>query len=225
MEEQKKKPNFYIVIIVILVLIVFAFAYNQWGKEFLPEFKNKTEDSFSKIKINITDEDIQIGNKDAKVTIVEYYSYACGFCKLYHDSTYSLIIEDYITKGKVKYVFRIFPPYELGQAVLCANEQARFLEYHTYLFANIDNLESADDLKIFARDSGLDEEKFNECYDSGKYKKRAEEWYKQGISDMTKAKISQEQRGTPVFFINGEPILGAQPYAKFVEVIEAKLAD
>ena len=72
MEEQKKKSNHYIVIIVILVLIIFAFAYNHWGKVFLPEFKCNSDNKFSKINYKISGEDIQVGKKEARVTIIEY---------------------------------------------------------------------------------------------------------------------------------------------------------
>jgi protein-disulfide isomerase len=223
MEEQMKKPNHYIVIIITLILIILAFAYNQWGKKFLPEFKSSSGDKFSKINYEVTERDIRVGNKDAEVTIIEYYSYACEYCRSFHENIYPLIIEDYVTKGTVKFVFRPFPPYELGQAVSCADEQGKFLEYHNYLFDNIDNLKKAEDLSVFAGEVGLDESKFSECYNSGKYKTKAEDWYNRGMDDMTKAKIPQDQKGTPIFFINGEPLLGVQAYPKFIEVIENKL--
>lgn len=214
------------VVIVILILIIAAFAYNQWGKGFLPSLKESDKDSKPKdIKTEIFKDDIQIGNVDASVKIIEYYSYLCGYCKVFEDETKPRIMENYITTGKAKLILRPFPPYELGQAVLCAKEQDKFLEYHNYLFDNVENLQKADDLKTFAKDAGLDESKFNQCYDSGKYKSRAEEWYKQGMSDMEKANVPADQRGTPAFFINGEPIIGAQPYDKFVEVIEKKLGE
>ena len=222
MEEPKKKPNFYIVIIVILLLVVAAFAYNQWGKNFLGKSEEKVAKPKS-IKTEIFKDDIQLGNANAAVTIIEYYSYICGFCKQFEDETKPKIIENYITTGKAKFILRPFPPYELGQAVLCALEQGKFLEYHNYLFDNVDNLEKADDLKIFAKNIGLNESEFNQCYGSGKYKARAEEWYEQGMSDFEKANISSDKQGTPAFFINGEPLIGAQSYEKFVEVIERKL--
>ncbi|MFZ5559807.1 MAG: DsbA family protein [Patescibacteria group bacterium] len=224
MEEQKKKFNPYMVVIMILILIIAAFAYNQWGKRFLPSLEKTGESSKPKnIKTEIFRDDIIIGNVDAPVKIIEYYSYLCGYCKIFEDETKPRIMENYITTGKAKFILRPFPPYELGQAVLCAKEQDKFLEYHNYLFDNIENLEKVDDLKTFAKDVGLNESKFNECYNSGKYKSRTEEWYKQGMSDMEKANIPSDQRGTPAFFINGEAIIGAQPYEKFVEAIESKL--
>jgi protein-disulfide isomerase len=226
MEGRNKKPNFYIVIIVILILIIAAFAYNQWGKRFLPSLKEPDKDSGPKdIKTEIFKDDIQIGNADAPVTIIEYYSYLCGYCKQFEDETKPRIMENYITIGKVKLILRPFPPYETGQAVLCANEQGKFLEYHNYLFDNVETIQKVDDLKTFAKNTGLNETEFGQCFDSGKYKTKTEEWYKQGNADFEKAKIEQSQRGTPTFFINGEPVIGAQPYEKFIEVIERKLGE
>jgi len=226
METQHKKPNFYIVVIVVLILIIAAFAYNQWGKKFLPSLRESDKSSKVKnIKTEVSKDDIQIGNDKAPVKIIEYYSYLCGYCKIFEDETKPRIMENYITKGKAKLILRPFPPYEFGQAVLCAREQDKFFEYHNYLFDNVENLQKADDLKTFAKNIGLNETEFNQCYDSGKYKSGAEEWYNQGMSDMEKANIPTNQQGTPAFFINGEPIIGAQSYEKFVEVIERKLAE
>lgn len=224
MEETKKKPNPYIIVIVILVLVVFALAYNQWKHGLFN--KNSTgETKLSSIKTAISKDDIQIGNAEAPVSIIEYYSYLCGFCKQFEDDAWQKLKKDYVTTGKVKFILRPFPPYETGQAVLCANEQNKFLEYHNYLFENSDKIQNADDLKKFAKDLGLNESSFNQCMDSQKYKTRVEDLYKQGISDMEKAKIPTDQRGTPMFFIGGEPLIGNQPYETFVGIIEKKLAD
>jgi protein-disulfide isomerase len=135
----------------------------------------------------------------------------------------SKLTEQYIVTGKAKLIFRPFPPYELSQAVLCANDQEKFLEYHNYLFANNDKINSAETLKIFAQNIGINSDQFNQCLDSEKYKSRAEELYNQGNSDFRKANIPADKQGTPTFFINGEAIIGAVPYADFVKVIESKL--
>ena len=51
------------------------------------------------------------------------------------------------------------------------------------------------------------------------------EWYEQGSSDFENAGVPEDQRGTPAFFVNGELFIGAQPYDKFVEIIEKKLGE
>lgn len=221
MEEQKRKLNPYVIIIAILLIAVAVLAYNQWGKKTTDNGNSQIKD----VDIKISNDDIQIGKTDAPVTIVEYFSYLCGYCKSFEHSVKPQILENYIQTGKAKLVLRIFPPYELGQAVLCANDQEKFLEYHNYLFANNDKITSINDLKTFAKNIGLDESVFSQCLDSGKYKTRAENWYNQGMSDMEKAGIAEDKRGTPAFFINGEPVIGAMPYADFVKIIEEKLSD
>lgn len=219
-----KKSNLYIIIIVILLIAVAFLAYKQWGQNLF----NKSGSGDNKAKtvdVKIFEDDIQIGKTDALVTIVEYYSYLCGYCKLFETDIKPDLVKNYISTGKVRLVLRPFPPYELGQAVLCANDQEKFLEYHNYLFENSDNIQSVDNLKTFAEDIGLDKSEFSQCLDSGKYKARAEEWYKQGESDFSKAGIEESKRGTPAFFINGEAIIGAMPYEDFVKAIEGKLSD
>ena len=144
---------------------------------------------------------------------------------MFDDQTKPRIVEDYVATGKVKLVFRIFPPLELGMAVLCANEQEKFLEYHNELFDKAGDMQAVDDLKTLAKDIGLDENQFNQCFDTQKYLAKAQEWYQQGSSDFDKFGVPAEQRGTPAFFINGEMLIGAQPYDKFVEVIERKLSE
>lgn len=224
---EKKKINPYIVIIVILVVVVVGLVYNQWGKKFLPsgeESGKKTADTTTPlVDTRITGDDILIGSNNAPVTIIEYYSYFCGYCKLFHDETYPKIIENYISTGEARYVLRPYPPYELGTAVLCAKEQNKFLEYHNSLFENSANIEKVDDLKQLAGSIGLNEEQFSQCFDSQKYLTKAQTWYQQGDSDFAKAGVASDQRGTPAFFINNELIIGAQPYDKFVEIIERKL--
>lgn len=221
--DEKAKINPYLIIIVILIIIIAGFTYNQWGKKIFPA-SIETPDK-DNVTVKIFEDDIEIGNENALVTIIEYFSYLCGYCELFHDQTYPKILEDYITTGKVKYIFRPYPPYELSTAILCANEQDKFFEYHNVLFENAGEIEKADDLKELAKNADLDENEFNQCFDSQKYLDRAEEWYQQGQDDFERAGVAPEKRGTPTFFINGEALIGAQSYEAFIEVIERKLSE
>lgn len=225
--NEKAKINPRTIIIVILIVIIAGFTYNQWGKKIFPasiETPNKNT-----VTIVVLGDDIEIGNENSLVTIVEYFSYFCGYCKRYHNDTYPKIFKDYITTGKVKYIFRVFPfrneDIILGSAVLCANDQDKFLEYHDILFENAGEIEKVDDLKRLAKNANLDENEFNQCFDSKEYINEAEAWRDQGDEDFENAGVPSGQRGTPSFFINGELLIGAQPYEIFVEVIEKKLAE
>ena len=211
----------YIIIIVILLLIVGILGYNQFFN--VKQSNNNYGDLGQTFK-----GDLIIGNEKAPITIVEYYSYLCSLCKTFEDETLPKITENYIVTGKAKLVLRPFflPSYNtLSQAVLCANDQDKFLEYHNYLFANNDKIDSINALETFAETVGINKEKFSKCLESEKYKSKAEELYNQGIADFKKANIPSNQQGTPSFFINGEAVIGAMPYADFMKIIEEKLVN
>lgn len=171
------------------------------------------------VEVSIDDDPIK-GKKDAKVTIIEFSEFQCPFCKRYYDETYNQIIKEYVDTGKAKYVFRDFPlsfhqfAQKASEASECAHEQDKFWEYHDKLFENQQALDISN-LKKYAKGLKLDEDKFNDCLDSGKY----EDEVKKDMQDG----ISYGVQGTPAFFINGKLISGAQPYENFKVIIDEEL--
>lgn len=160
------------------------------------------------------------GDKNAPVTIVEFSDFECPFCGRYHAQTHPLIVENYVDTGKVKFVFKHFPlnfhasAQKASEAAECANDQGKFWEYHDVLFANQQAL-SISNLKQYAADLSLDTAEFNSCLDSGEHAAKI----KQDLADGQAAGVS----GTPSFFINGQKLVGAQPYSAFEQAIEAAL--
>lgn len=82
-----------------------------------------------------------LGNKSAKVTVVEFSDLQCPFCKRFFDETYSQLKKDYIDTGKISLTFRHYPLHSIhpnaqkaAEATECANEQGKFWEYHDILF-------------------------------------------------------------------------------------------
>ena len=76
-------------------------------------------------------------------------------------------------------------------------------------------LSSKDNLKKFAEGLGLDTSAFNECFDSGKYT--------QLIQDESSMASSIGVRSTPTFLVNGQAVVGAQPYEIFQQTIDSLL--
>lgn len=163
----------------------------------------------------ISEEGIMIGNPDAPVTIEEYTSFLCTACARFTTITLEQIKEDYVKTGKVKMVFYVYPPYELGWAALCSQEQNKFVEFHDYVFAHQAQITEESAIKDMALNAGLDSEKFNACYASDKYAAKVTKWYEEGEARGVEA--------TPTFFINGQKLVGAQPYSDFKKIIEEKL--
>ena len=73
----------------------------------------------------------------------------------------------------------------------------------------------ATELKKWASQLGLNSTKFNQCLDSGKYKSEVEK----DLADGSSYGVS----GTPTLFVNGYPIVGAQPFAVFKALIDKEL--
>ncbi len=160
------------------------------------------------------------GDKDAKVTIVEFSDFQCPFCERFYTDTLPQIEENYIKTGKVKLAYRHLPlsfhpqAQKAAEASECSNEQGKFWEYHDKIFEN-QALLSDTIFSAWAEELGLDAEKFNKCLEDGKYRSKVQK-------DLNDAD-TYGATGTPTFFINGKALVGAQPFSTFQQAIEAEL--
>jgi len=180
------------------------------------------------VKLSL-DGEPSLGNKDAPVQIVEFSDYQCPFCRRAYTQSYSQIKKDYIDTGKVYFVFKDFPltfhPAAIPAAEYanCANEQGKYWETHDAIYDEQNKLGQGTiefgetELKKWVSTvPGINMQKLDACVKSGKYKKEIEQDTAEGIA----AGVS----GTPTFFINGQALVGAQPYSEFQRLIEAELA-
>lgn len=167
------------------------------------------------------------GSQDAEVTIVEFADFRCPFCQRFFQDSGSGIMRDYVATGKVRYYFRHFA--FLGhestlthEAAECANEQGKFWQFHDWLYENQaaesdTKYYSAENLVQYATNMGLNKSKFDSCLRSHKYEKQVS----QDLSDGQNAGVN----GIPTIFINGRPLIGAQPYGAVKAAIEEALAN
>ena len=152
------------------------------------------------------------GNPASLITIIEFGDFKCPACKAAHP-TINEILNEYNTS----LYYRNFPlpmhgeiAFLSAEAAECANEQNKFWQYHEILFENQDIL-NKENLKLYAKQLNLNEEQFNNCLDSEKYKQEVEK-------DINNAK-DLGVKGTPTFFINGKKVLGADK-EKIKQIIE-----
>jgi len=162
------------------------------------------------------------GSDKAPVTLIEFSDFQCSFCRKFWQTTLPLIEKKYISTGKVKFVYRhlaILGKHSVAsaQAAECAGEQGKFWEYHDKLFASAGSPLAFTDgkLKGYAKELGLKSQDFNQCLDSGKHLKKVE--------GETATAAFLGARGTPAFFLNGQLLVGAQPFQVFEAAIEKEL--
>lgn len=164
------------------------------------------------------------GAQNAPVTIIEYSDFQCPFCGRFFGDAYPQIKQQYIATGKVKLVFKDFPLTSLhpmaekaAEAGQCALAQGndKFWALHDLIFTNQAQLSVAN-LKLWASQvSGLDTAKFNSCLDAGQMATIVQQQEQEGQA----AGVT----GTPSFVINGQLVVGAQPFSAFQTAINAAL--
>lgn len=176
------------------------------------------------------DDDPMLGDPNARVTIVEFSDYQCEFCRMFWKNTYPQLKREYIDTGKVRLVFRDFPQSihsestNAAMAAQCAADQGKYWEYHDKVFSEQDTRGKErevvkfkkNDLKTWAADIGLEPAEFNKCLDSSKHRRE--------VNSDRDAGLDAGVKGTPVFFINGRPLVGAYPFNAFQKIIEEELS-
>ncbi len=177
------------------------------------------------VNIQIGPNDHVLGNSNAKITIVEFGDFRCPFCERLFQQVEPQIKQDYVNTGKANFVFRHYA--FLGQqsvwaseAAECAAEQGKFWEYHNWLYGNQAPetdlaYYSKANLTKYAGKVGINTSQFASCLNTDKYAKRVADNLAEGQKDGV--------TGTPTVFINGQKIVGAQPYANFQSVIDSLL--
>lgn len=116
--------------------------------------------------------------------------------------------------GYIHFAFLGEESFWAAEASECANDQGKFWEYHDELFANQNGENQGafakDKLKQFAANIDLDTATFNQCLDSGKH------------TTLVQQEVSFGQqigvRSTPTIVINGQPVMGAQPFETFEDI-------
>lgn len=182
----------------------------------------------AKADIKVSNNDFTLGSPNAKVVIVEYTDYQCPFCKRYYDTSYQDIKKEYIDSGKARLVVREYPltmlhanAQKAAEAAQCAGDQKKYFEYHDKLFttqdtwANNSGETAVTAFKQYAQQLGLNTANFSACLDTGKFAQKITD----SIAEGTKYGV----QGTPAFFINGNLLSGAQPFASFKSVIDSEL--
>jgi len=181
-----------------------------------------------RVSLDLTSEDVILGDPNAPVTVIEYGDFQCPFCGKFYSQTESLIKENYVATGQVRFVYRHFAflgpeSTEAAKASECAKDQGKFWEYHDALFEEEirDGREHNGNLnttlfKSLASQLGLDVDSFSACLQSGKYAAKVK-------SDYLSAQTAGV-RATPTTFVNGQKVEGAVPYSHFQGLIESLLS-
>jgi len=177
----------------------------------------------------ITDKDHIRGDKNADILLVNYSDFECPFCKRFHP-TMQQIMKEY--GNKVAWVYRHFPlsfhvnAQKEAEASECAAELGGNEAFWKYTDAIYEKTTSngtgfaLDALVPLAKELGINESKFKQCLDSGKYAKHVQE----DMAGGSAAGVSGTP-GTIIVTKNGKKDLinGALPFEQAKQQIDALL--
>ncbi len=147
-------------------------------------------------ELNNADNSPFVGPKDAKITIVEFFDFNCGYCKRLAPAMKKVIKAN----PDVKFVFKpvtFLGSMPIAKAAMAAHEQGKFVEVYEALLTYEGRVDD-EAIKKAITNAGLDYEKTKEIMESKK------------VTDNLNAiaELSQkvEIRGVPTLIINGEPL-------------------
>lgn len=174
----------------------------------------------------VTDNDHIRGNKNAKITLVEYSDLECPFCKTFHP-TMQQAMDTY--GDQVRWLYRHYPlsfhanaqkEAEASECVADLGGDDKFWEFIDRIFERTTGNGTGFALTALgplAEEIGVNQAQFQSCLDIGKYAAKVTE------------NLSKHQFGTPATFIidskgnTSENLGGAIPFAQLKQAIDTAL--
>lgn len=171
--------------------------------------------------------EMESGNPDAAVTIIEFSSFTCPHCARFNQTVYGDLKETYIDTGLVRYIKRevYFDAYGLWAALVarCGGPE-RYYGVAGMLYAEQSEWTRgdngsvvADNLRRIGRRAGMTDETLDACLTDRD----------QAMAMMQVYQTNAEEYGinsTPSFVINGETYSNMS-YAEFQEILDPLLPE
>lgn len=184
-----------------------------------PGLYGKTPEEKREYLLTHFENDNVIGDPNAEVTVIEYSSFTCNYCKAMRKEINRLVDEYAINEKKIKYVLR--PLYNtrtipIGAFLGCVSEKNKEKAIDYFFLKNIEDVENMEEFLIEAgKEFGMTEEVVKNCiYDEDTYKKL--------IYMQQETNTAFDIEGTPFLFINGEGYAGYKTSEKLKTIIDQK---
>jgi len=167
------------------------------------------------------------GSPSAPVTVYEMSDFQCPYCRRFALETFRALEREYISPGKVRWVFVNFPLTSIhanavaaAATAVCAARQGAFWPMHDLLYQYQETwapLKEPGPFFVSLADSaGISKDKLVACVKSpateGEIRFEAEGAERAGASS------------TPTFYMEGALVTGAQPLPVFRQVLDSILA-
>ena len=142
-----------------------------------------------------------VGNKNAKISVKEYFSLTCGHCANFHLKTYPKIKKEMIDSGLIKFEFIDYPLDRLAMyavALIRSLPNESYLDAINILFKNQKwaySKKPLDELLIMAKMFGISKESFDKIIKNYDLMQKV-------LNKMEKDSKRYDIQSTPTFIIN-----------------------
>jgi protein-disulfide isomerase len=171
--------------------------------------------------------EMQMGNPDATVTVIEYASFTCPHCARFHETDFKQMKADYIDTGKINFIYRevYFDRFGLWAAIVARcgeGAENRFFGVADMLYTQqgdwarqSDPIVIVDKLRTIGKTAGLNDAQLDQCFTDGD---TAQAMYARYLQQAEEDEITS----TPSFLINGEKTANV-PYDEMKVLIDRAL--
>lgn len=232
------KKGILVLIAVLAVAVAVFYVFNDTEEPILRKQDKVSKEVVAAAKkpvkidkkvLRISDFELALGRKNAPVEVVEYASLSCPHCAAFYNEAFEEFKDDFIDKGKVRFVYRDFP---LNQPALAAamvavcrtyDEDDRVETYYDFL----EKLFKMQDVWAFdpqfikkieniAVLDGMAQEDVLACVNDQKLQKKI-------LKARLIASKSLMIASTPTFFVNGKRLEGYVDYGVLKKAVKAAL--
>lgn len=164
-------------------------------------------------------EDLVEGSADAKINIIEYYSYKCKYCRQFNINVMPLIRKNFIDTGIVKFVHRAIYDKQtilLGGMLNCVNDyRLKMRVNEDFFLVSKETLDDIDNyVEHFVNDYNIqNKDEFKKCYNSERVLNKL-------VYNQNKhVNLLDLNRGVPLFVINNKIYRGYMDYNKIEKIL------
>ena len=164
--------------------------------------------------------DMALGDPNAPVTLIEFFSLTCPHCERFHKNVYNRLKAEYIDTGRLRYIARDFPlNLPAVQAALlarCAGRD-RYFTFVDVLFQTFDDWarssDYADKLAQIGELGGVSRDRFDACLADTDLENAL-------FQSMATAQAEYDVNSTPTLIVNGERYEGKVSFEALAQHID-----
>lgn len=139
-----------------------------------------------------------VGPKDAKIVLVEFFDFSCGYCKRLAPAMEAIVAKNKDIKVVFKPITFVAPISKYAaQAAMAAHEQGKFMNLYKAMLGAEERL-TEESINAMAEKAGVDMKKFKADVASSKVE--------DSISGVARLSEKLQIRGVPTLILNGTQI-------------------